>query len=163
MRRRQHARAPPFQATKNYYNSQTKKTKLNSDCTIKFVSINFSKLDLTWIYLDKVTSGTSTCADSLNVCWFFTSYISRWLRVHIEALHLQPHVFALSSSGYILIFYTSPVEFLRSKSVVTWNLILQEHTYSQSHVASYVSKWMTKTFLLKPTITYAYFGSTFWL
>jgi hypothetical protein len=33
------------------------KTKLNSDCTIKFVSINTSKQDITWIYLDKVTSG----------------------------------------------------------------------------------------------------------
>jgi hypothetical protein len=31
-------------------------TKLNSDCTIKFVSINSSKQDFTWIYLDKVTS-----------------------------------------------------------------------------------------------------------
>jgi hypothetical protein len=33
------------------------KTKLNSDCTIKFVSINTSKQDFTWIYLDKVISG----------------------------------------------------------------------------------------------------------
>jgi hypothetical protein len=33
------------------------KTKLNSDYTIKFVSINTSKQDVTWIYLDKVTSG----------------------------------------------------------------------------------------------------------
>jgi hypothetical protein len=32
------------------------KVKLNSDCTIKFVAINPSKLDLTWIYLDKVIS-----------------------------------------------------------------------------------------------------------
>jgi hypothetical protein len=30
--------------------------KLNFDYTIKFVAINPSKLDLTWIYLDKVTS-----------------------------------------------------------------------------------------------------------
>jgi hypothetical protein len=33
------------------------KTKLNSDCTIKFVSINILKQDVTGIYLDKVTSG----------------------------------------------------------------------------------------------------------
>jgi hypothetical protein len=45
-----------FMLTKNYYSLQTKKTKLNSDCTIKFVSINTSKQDVTWIYLDKVTS-----------------------------------------------------------------------------------------------------------
>jgi hypothetical protein len=44
-------------STLSSYNSQTKKTKLNSDRTIKFVSINYSKQDLTWIYLDKVTSG----------------------------------------------------------------------------------------------------------
>jgi hypothetical protein len=34
-----------------------KKIKLNSVYTIKFVSINSSKQDVTWIYLDKVTSG----------------------------------------------------------------------------------------------------------
>jgi hypothetical protein len=45
-----------FFSYKKCYNSQTKKTKLNSDCTIKFVSINASKLNLTWIYLDKVIS-----------------------------------------------------------------------------------------------------------
>jgi hypothetical protein len=33
------------------------RTKLNSDCTIKFISINTLKQDVTWIYLDKVTSG----------------------------------------------------------------------------------------------------------
>jgi hypothetical protein len=48
-----------FFVTKKCYNSQTKKTKLNSDCTIKFVSINSLKLDLTLIYLDKVTSGST--------------------------------------------------------------------------------------------------------
>jgi hypothetical protein len=32
------------------------KKNLNSDCTIEFVSINTLKLDLAWIYLDKVTS-----------------------------------------------------------------------------------------------------------
>jgi hypothetical protein len=41
---------------KKCYNSETKKTKLNSDYTIKFISINTSKQDVTWIYLDKVTS-----------------------------------------------------------------------------------------------------------
>jgi hypothetical protein len=50
-------RTPLFQVTKKCYNSQTKKSKLNFDYTIEFVSINPSKLDLTWIYLDKVTSG----------------------------------------------------------------------------------------------------------
>jgi hypothetical protein len=35
------------QLTKKYYNSQTKKIKLNSDYTIEFVSINSSKQDLT--------------------------------------------------------------------------------------------------------------------
>jgi hypothetical protein len=49
--------APLLQLSKKCYNSQTKKTKLNSDCTIKFVSINTSKQDVTCIYLDKVTSG----------------------------------------------------------------------------------------------------------
>jgi hypothetical protein len=34
------------------------KSKLNFDCTIKFVSINHSKLDHIWIYLDKVTNGS---------------------------------------------------------------------------------------------------------
>jgi hypothetical protein len=47
----------PIDSIKKYYNSQTKKTKLNSDCTIKFVSINHSKQDLTWIYLDKIYGG----------------------------------------------------------------------------------------------------------
>jgi hypothetical protein len=46
-------RASPFHATKKYYNSN-QKSKLNSDYTIEFVSINSSKLDLTWIYLDKI-------------------------------------------------------------------------------------------------------------
>jgi hypothetical protein len=32
------------------------KLKLNSDYTVEFVSINPTKQDLTWIYLDKVTS-----------------------------------------------------------------------------------------------------------
>jgi hypothetical protein len=45
-----------FNSLKNCYNSPTKKTKLNSDYTIKFVSINTSKQDITWIYLDKVTN-----------------------------------------------------------------------------------------------------------
>jgi hypothetical protein len=45
---------PLFQLMKKCYNSQTKKIKLNSDYTIKFVSINPSKQDLTWIYLDKI-------------------------------------------------------------------------------------------------------------
>jgi hypothetical protein len=39
-------RAPLFQLPKNCYNSQ-KKTKLNFDCVIKFVSINPSKQDVT--------------------------------------------------------------------------------------------------------------------
>jgi hypothetical protein len=43
--------------TAKCYNSQNQKTKLNFDYTIKFVSINSLKLDPTWIYLDKVTSG----------------------------------------------------------------------------------------------------------
>jgi hypothetical protein len=47
---------PMFLTLKKCYNSQNK-NKLNSDCTIKFVSINSSKLDLTWIYLDKVICG----------------------------------------------------------------------------------------------------------
>jgi hypothetical protein len=56
---RAHAqRRVPLFNTKKYYNSRTKKIKLNSDCTIKFVSINPSNLDLIWIYLDKVTSGS---------------------------------------------------------------------------------------------------------
>jgi hypothetical protein len=41
---------------KNIITPKSKKTKLNSDYTIKFVSINTSKQDVTWIYLDKVTS-----------------------------------------------------------------------------------------------------------
>jgi hypothetical protein len=52
------AAAPCLQLTKKCYNSQTKNIKLNSDFTIKYISINPSKLDLTWIYLDKVTSGS---------------------------------------------------------------------------------------------------------
>jgi hypothetical protein len=52
------AAGPTVASNKKCYNSQTKKTKLNFDCTIKFVSINPSKLDLIWIYLDKVTSGS---------------------------------------------------------------------------------------------------------
>jgi hypothetical protein len=52
---RAHAGWPPlFQLAKKYYNSQTKKIKLNSDYTIEFVSINPSKQDLTLIYLDKI-------------------------------------------------------------------------------------------------------------
>jgi hypothetical protein len=42
---------------KKCYNLQTKKIKLNSDYTVKFVLINTSKQDVTWIYLDKVISG----------------------------------------------------------------------------------------------------------
>jgi hypothetical protein len=45
-----------FNLTKMLYLTN-QKTKLNFDCTIKFVSINTSKQDVTWIYLDKVTSG----------------------------------------------------------------------------------------------------------
>jgi hypothetical protein len=41
-------RASLFQLVKN------QKLKLNSDYTIKFVAINSSKQDLTWIYLDKI-------------------------------------------------------------------------------------------------------------
>jgi hypothetical protein len=48
---------PTILTHKKCYNSQTKKTKLNSVYTIKFVLINSSKQDVTWIYLDKVTSG----------------------------------------------------------------------------------------------------------
>jgi hypothetical protein len=51
------ARAPLFSLNKKKYYNSKKKPKLNSDCTIEFVSINSSELDLTWIYLDKVTSG----------------------------------------------------------------------------------------------------------
>jgi hypothetical protein len=36
-----------FLSYKKYYNLQTKKIKLNSDCTIKFVLINTSKQDVT--------------------------------------------------------------------------------------------------------------------
>jgi hypothetical protein len=36
--------------------TQKPKNKLNSDCTIKFISINTSKQDDTCIYLDKVIS-----------------------------------------------------------------------------------------------------------
>jgi hypothetical protein len=52
------ARAPLFSLNKkNVITHKQKNPKLNSDCTIEFVSINSSELDLTWIYLDKVTSG----------------------------------------------------------------------------------------------------------
>jgi hypothetical protein len=47
---------PLAKQRKKCYNSQNQKSKLNFDCTIKFVLINPSKLDHTWIYLDKVTS-----------------------------------------------------------------------------------------------------------
>jgi hypothetical protein len=54
---REHAGwVPLFKQIKNVITH--KKTKLNSDYTIEFVSINPSKLDLTWIYLDKVISGS---------------------------------------------------------------------------------------------------------
>jgi hypothetical protein len=49
--------APLVELTKKCYNSPTKKTKLNFDCTIKFVLINPSKQDLTWIYLNKIYRG----------------------------------------------------------------------------------------------------------
>jgi hypothetical protein len=45
---------PNFLTNKKCYNSKTKKTKLNFECTIKFVSINPLKQDLAWIYLDKI-------------------------------------------------------------------------------------------------------------
>jgi hypothetical protein len=45
-----------FKLLKNVI-THKQKTKLNSDCTIKFVLINTSKQDVTWIYLDKVISG----------------------------------------------------------------------------------------------------------
>jgi hypothetical protein len=48
---------PHYFKLKKCYNSQTKKTKLNFVYTIKFVSINHSKQDVTWIYLDNMTSG----------------------------------------------------------------------------------------------------------
>jgi hypothetical protein len=47
--------APLSEHLKNVI-THKQKTKLNFDCTIEFVLINSSKLDLTWIYLDKVTS-----------------------------------------------------------------------------------------------------------
>jgi hypothetical protein len=43
-------RTPRFQLWKKCYNSQTKKTKLNSDYIIKFISINTSKQDLMDIF-----------------------------------------------------------------------------------------------------------------
>jgi hypothetical protein len=58
LREREHAGwVPLFKQTKKILQLTNKKIKLNSDYTIKFVSINPSKLDLIWIYLDKVTSG----------------------------------------------------------------------------------------------------------
>jgi hypothetical protein len=45
---------PHFFPLKKYVITHKQKTKLNSNCTIKFVSINPSKQDLTWIYLDKI-------------------------------------------------------------------------------------------------------------
>jgi hypothetical protein len=49
-------RANFFSYEKNVI-THKQKIKLNSNYTIKFVSINASKLDLIWICLDKVTSG----------------------------------------------------------------------------------------------------------
>jgi hypothetical protein len=46
-----------FNYEKNVITPKPKKTKLNFDCTIKFISINTSKQDVTWIYLDKMISG----------------------------------------------------------------------------------------------------------
>jgi hypothetical protein len=48
--------APLHFQTKKMLYLTNQKSKLNFDCTIEFISINSSKLDLTWIYLDKVTS-----------------------------------------------------------------------------------------------------------
>jgi hypothetical protein len=44
-----------FNYLKNILTNQ--KIKMNFDCTIKFVSINPSKQDLTWIHLDKIYRG----------------------------------------------------------------------------------------------------------
>jgi hypothetical protein len=57
-RERMRSGGPTSSSNKKNSNSQTKKTKLNFDYTIKFVLINSSKLDPTWIYLDKVISGS---------------------------------------------------------------------------------------------------------
>jgi hypothetical protein len=51
-------RAPLAKQRKKMLQLTNQKSKLNFDCIIKFVSINPSKLDHTWIYLDKVISGS---------------------------------------------------------------------------------------------------------
>jgi hypothetical protein len=48
--------AHDFNSLKNVITHKPK-NQIKFECTIKFVSINTSKQDLTWIYLDKVTSG----------------------------------------------------------------------------------------------------------
>jgi hypothetical protein len=47
----------PYLFNKKNIITHKQTVKLNSDYTVEFVSINTSKLDLTWIYLDKVISG----------------------------------------------------------------------------------------------------------
>jgi hypothetical protein len=47
---------PTIATNKKMLYLTNQKAKLNFDCTIKFIEINPSKLDLIWIYLDKVTS-----------------------------------------------------------------------------------------------------------
>jgi hypothetical protein len=51
--------SPTSFANKKKLYLTNQKLKLNSDYTVEFVSINPTKQDLTWIYLDldKVTSG----------------------------------------------------------------------------------------------------------
>jgi hypothetical protein len=50
------SRSHDFKQAKKNIITHKQKSKLNSDCIIKFVSINISKQDVTRIYLDKVTS-----------------------------------------------------------------------------------------------------------
>jgi hypothetical protein len=50
------------------------KLKLNSDYTIKFVAINSSKQDLTWIYLDKKNT------DMWALLWIKNDIEYGWVR-----------------------------------------------------------------------------------